>query len=161
MSEKNERSLVDQRASTQQAVYTSEEIKEINRQREKLDSLYYLNRLIKCVEGVNIILESRRAFYEKYGLSLQEFVLWGRYLLNYRGTIQEISQANFCGNPPEITTLSDFMKSSSSIRIKEVKAFPTRNCICAVCHQPITIDDVKSGNFDFQINRFVHKVHKD
>lgn len=140
--------------------FTQDEIKQINKERNKLESLYYLGRLIKSIEGINIILERRMEFYKKYHLDLQEYVLWGRYLLTYRGTIQEIDQHYLCGTPVEITTLSDFMKSISSLRTKELVAFPPNCCICSECHRHITLDDVKDGNFELKINKFVHKFHK-
>ena len=79
--------------------FTEEEIVQIQKERDSLDSLYYLGRMINCIEGVNIILKKRYDFYEKYEVPLQEFVLWGKYLLTYRGTMQEIYQCKYFGSP--------------------------------------------------------------
>lgn len=140
-------------------IYTEEE-KKVYQRRDKLDSLYYLRSMMQSLEGVNIIIENRMKFYEEYHLDLQEYVLWGRYLLTYRGTIQKIDQEYLLGKKVDITTLADFMKSVSSLRTEPLVAFPPRGCFCAECHGLITFEDVKEGNFDFKINKFVHKTHK-
>ena len=141
--------------------FTEEEIVQIQKERDSLDSLYYLGRMINCIEGVNIILKKRYDFYEKYELPLQEFVLWGKYLLTYRGTMQEIYQCKYFGSPPKITTIKDFMMNVNSFRRRELNAFPPRGCFCAKCHAPITMDDVIKGNYIFVYNEFTHKEHNE
>ena len=81
--------------------FISSEVKKINKERDNLDSLYYVRRSIRSIEGLNILLRRRHEFYEKYHLMLDEFVLWGRYLLTFRGTVQEIDQKFLCGKPVE------------------------------------------------------------
>lgn len=137
--------------------FISSEVKEINKERDNLDSLYYVRRSIRSIEGLNILLRRRHEFYEKYHLMLDEFVLWGRYLLTFRGTVQEIDQKFLCGKPVDLTTLNDFLKMISSLRTKEIK-LPQKTCVCAKCHKLITIEDVAEGNFELRGTQFVHKI---
>lgn len=137
---------------------TAIEVRKINKERDDLDSLYYIRRSAKSIEGLNFLLKKRRAFYEKYDLMLDEFVLWGKYLLTFRGTIQEIDQRYLCGKPVELTTLNDFMRMVSSLRTEEVK-IPEVTAVCAKCHKLITIKDVEKGNFTLCDNKFVHARH--
>ena len=137
--------------------FSTSEVKEINEKRKKIESLYYIRRSMRSIEGVNILLEKRRRFYKKYYLILNEFVLWGRYLITYRGTIQEIDQHFLCGKPVELTILSDFMKMISSLRTEEIK-LPQRSCVCSKCHKLITIEDIAKGNIESCETQFVHKI---
>ena len=84
-------------------------------------------------------------------------MLWGRYLITYRGTIREIDQHFLFGKPVELTILSDFMKMISSLRTEEIK-LPQRSCVCSKCHKLITIEDIAKGNFDSCETQFVHKI---
>ena len=138
--------------------FSTSEVMKINKQREDYNSLYYMRRLIKSIEGLNLLLRKRREFWENYHVMHDEFVLWGRYLLTFRGTIQEIDQHYLCGNPVEITTLPDFMKIISSLRTKEVTNLPTRSCVCSKCHKLIKIEDIAKGNFEPCGTQFVHKI---
>ena len=139
--------------------FTKENVKEINAARDKLDSLYNIRRAMNSLGGLNSLLKKRREFYEKYGVDLGKFVLWGRYLLTDKGTIQEIDQRYVCGKPVELTTLEDFMKTVSSIKPSDIVRFPTAHCLCKECHKPITIQDVAKGNFTVKDTHFIHVTH--
>ena len=139
--------------------FTKEDVKTINSERDKLDSLYNIRRAMNSLGGLNSLLKKRREFYKKYELDLGKFVLWGRYLLTDKGTIQEIDQRYVCGKAVELTTLEDFMKMVSSIKSREIDPFPTAPCLCNMCHKLITIQDVAKGNFMMKDNHFIHVSH--
>lgn len=138
---------------------TNADVTKINKEREKLESLYYIRRDIKSLEGLNMLLKKRKEFWEKNHQVLAEFVLWGRYLLTYRGTIQLIDQKYLCGKPVEVTTLKDFMKMVSSLRTREIRDFPQAPCFCQKCLGPITIEDIANGRVKVRKKKFVHSEH--
>ena len=137
-------------------ILTSSDVVRINKEREKIDSLYYIRRAINSLEGLNLLLQKRKEFWKRNHQMLGEFVLWGRYLLTYRATVQAIDQDYLEEKPTDVMTLTDFMRTISSLRTTELEDFPKAPAICEKCNKPISIQDIAKGNFKKEKGEFIH-----
>ena len=125
---------------------SSEEVKSLIKQREKLESLDFIRGSIQTHFGLMKLLEKRREFYENRHICLSEVVVWGKYLLTYRGTVQAIDQEFLHMSVGDVMPLSDFQKAVTSLRTKECQ-IPKVGETCAKCGKAFTFDEVKNGNF--------------
>ena len=137
---------------------SSEEVKLLLKQREKLERLDYVRASIQTHFGLMKLLEGRREFYENNQLLLSEVVLWGRYLLTYSGTVQMVDQEFLHMKVGDVMPFVDFVKAVDSLRTEGCR-IPEMNETCAKCGKTFTFDDVKTGNFmlDKVTGKMIHK----
>ncbi len=110
---------------------------------------------VSHLNSLNEMDELARLRHLKYETSkaktpLKEIVIFGIYLLTYRGTIQMIDQNHRCGrrNIPYVMSLKNLEDGSyyATIRTKGISKFPRQGDICPICRRLFTIEDVKNGN---------------
>lgn len=137
---------------------SSEEVKSLIKQREKLESLDFIRGSIQTHFGLMKLLEKRREFYERRHICLSEVVVWGKYLLTYRGTVQVVDQDFLHMKVGDVMPLGDFQKAVESLRTKECR-IPELGETCVKCGKAFTFDDVKTGNFmpDKKTGKLIHK----
>ena len=101
---------------------TEEDVKQIEKERRELESLYNIRLAMKSKESLLELAEKREAFFEKYHLALDDFVLLGKYLLAQDGTVKHIEvKEKLLGRFPDLAPMKDFERSVTSFTTAEIK----------------------------------------
>ena len=103
---------------------TEEDVKQIEKERRELESLYNIRLAMKSKESLLELAEKREAFFDKYHLALDDFVLFGKYLLAQDGTVKHIKvKEKLPTRFPNLTPMKDFERSVTSFTTAEIKDF--------------------------------------
>ena len=103
---------------------TEEDVKQIEKERRELESLYNIRLAMKSKESLLELAEKREAFFDKYHLALDDFVLFGKYLFAQDGTVKRIEvKVKLPARFPDLTPMKDFERSVTSFKTAEIKDF--------------------------------------
>lgn len=101
---------------------TEGDVKQINREREELESLYNIRRAMQSKESLIELAKNREEFFQKYHLALDDFVIFGKYMLAQDGTVKRIEvKEKLPGRFPDLTPMKDFERSVTSFTTAEIK----------------------------------------
>ena len=96
---------------------TEGDVKQINREREELESLYNIRRAMQSRESMIELIKKRKEFCAKYHLALDDFVLWGKYMLAQDGTVKRIQvKEKLPERFPDLAPMKDFERSVTSFK---------------------------------------------
>lgn len=103
---------------------TEGDVDQIKNERQELESLYNIRLAMKSKESLLELAEKREAFFDKYHLALDDFVLFGKYLLAQDGTVKHIKvKEKLPTRFPDLTPMKDFERSVTSFTTAEIKDF--------------------------------------
>ena len=101
---------------------TEGDVKQINREREELESLYNIRMAMQASESLIELVQRRKKFFEKYHLVLDDFVIFGKYMLAQDGTVKRIQvKEKLPERFPDLAPMKDFERSVTSFTTAEIK----------------------------------------
>lgn len=101
---------------------TAKDVNQINKEREKLESLYDIRRAMQSNESLIELIQERKKFFDRYHLALDDFVLLGKYLLAQDGSVKLIKvKEKLPRGFPELTPMKDFVRSVTSFTTAEIE----------------------------------------
>ena len=119
---KEDKHMREEPAKSAEWKLTEEDVKQIEKERRELESLYNIRLAMKSKESLLELAEKREAFFDKYHLALDDFVLFGKYLLAQDGTVKHIKvKEKLPTRFPNLTPMKDFERSVTSFTTAEIK----------------------------------------
>lgn len=135
---------------------SSEKEKKLLEERDKIERLNFIRGGIQTQLELIKLIERRRNFYEENHMVLSEVILWGTYLLTYRGTIQKIDKEFLIMPVGDVMPLSDFQKAVTSLRTKECR-IPALDEKCPKCGKIFSWEDIIQGNLELNNEMLSHE----
>ena len=119
---KEDKHMREEPAKSAEWKLTEEDVKQIEKERKELESLYNIRMAMNSKESLIELAQKREAFFEKYHLALDDFVLLGKYLLAQDGTVKRIEvKEKLLGRFPDLAPMKDFERSVTSFTTAEIK----------------------------------------
>ena len=132
---------------------------------ECFDSKEGIKKSLNSLKDFTEMLNNRLIFHTISGNSLNEFIIFGKYLLSSDGQIllrncsfgSSVIFPNIMENSKFEHLLNSF-KKTDSIYSKDF-AFPQFGDFCPCCGRKFSIDDVKNSSFEFLNEKVTHKLY--
>lgn len=101
---------------------TEGDVDQIKNERQELESLYNIRMAMKSKKSLIELAQKREAFFEKYHLALDDFVIFGKYMLAQDGTVKRIEvKEKLLGKFPDLIPMQDFKRSVTSFTTEEIE----------------------------------------
>ena len=103
---------------------TERDVNQIKNERQELESLYNIRMAMRVRESLIELVQRRKDFFEKYHLALDDFVMFGKYMLAQDGTVKRIEvKEKLPERFPDLAPMKDFERSVTSFTTAEIKDF--------------------------------------
>ncbi|MBE5821212.1 MAG: hypothetical protein E7311_01315 [Clostridiales bacterium] len=128
---------------------------------DNFDTIEGIEKYITCLDDIHSLLKVRKMYLkENPENKLNQFVIFGKYLLNKFGDLDRLTFFNPFESPI-ICTEKEFLHMVGSYHRQHKVHIPKDNTICPICSQKFTIEDMKDSEFDLINGKICHESCKE